>query len=117
MRTTQTVKTIKRTSGPGSSGINSGTRTLTTTRTQVISGPNATGTQPGLRRSSRGSRVWKKTILGEKFEYSEKLREKKKLYFIRIRHGPRKKTDRRNRGNAQARATKRKSNRSQRNHR
>ena len=77
MRTTQTVKTIKRTSGPGSSGINSGTRTLTTTRTQVISGPNATGTQPGLRRSSRGSRVWKKTILGEKFEYSEKLREKK----------------------------------------
>ena len=77
MRTTQTVKTIKRTSGPGSSRINSGTRTLTTTRTQVISGPNATGTQPGLRRSSRGSRVWKKTILGEKFEYSEKLREKK----------------------------------------
>ena len=77
MRTTQTVKTIKRTSGPGSYGINSGTRTLTTTRTQVISGPNATGTQPGLRRSSRGSRVWKKTILGEKFEYSEKLREKK----------------------------------------
>ena len=76
-RTTKTVKTIKRTSGPGSSGINSGTRTLTTTRTQVISGPNATGTQPGLRRSSRGSRVWKKTILGEKFEYSEKLREKK----------------------------------------
>ena len=57
--------------------MGSGSRTITTTRTQVISGPNATGNQTGLRRSSRGSRVWKKTILGEKFEYSEKLREKK----------------------------------------
>ena len=88
MRTTQTVKTIKRTSGPVSSGIGSGNRTLTTTRTQVISGPNATGTQQGLRRSSRGSRVWKKTVLGEKFEYSEKLREKKNyiLYVSGMGH-------------------------------
>ena len=81
MKTTQTVRTIKRIDNSGlskgiSSGIGSGSRTITTTRTRVISGSG--GNQPGLlRRSSRGSRVWKKTVLGEKYEYSEKLKEKK----------------------------------------
>ena len=86
MRTNQTVKTTKSTSGAGSSGIGSGIIKKTTTR--VISGPNATGNQQGLRHSSRGSRVWKKTILGEKFEYSEKLREKKNyiLYVSGMGH-------------------------------
>ena len=81
MKTSQTVKTTKNTYTTNinrgiSSGLLPGNRTITTTRTQIVSGTG--GAQPGLRRSSRrGSRVWKKTVLGEKFEYSEKLKEKK----------------------------------------
>ena len=80
MKTTQTVKTIKEISNSGmsqgiSSGTGSGDRTITKKTTKVISG--AGGNQPGLlRRSSRGSRVWRKTVLGEEFKYSEKLKEK-----------------------------------------
>ena len=93
MKTTQTVKTIKKTTTSGSgygasSGLGSGNRTVTTRTTRVIS--NGSGeAQPGLlRRSSRGSRVWKKTVLGEKFEYSEKLKEKKNyiLYVSGMGH-------------------------------
>ena len=81
MKTSQTVKTTKNTYTTNinrgiSSGLLPGNRTITTTRTQIVSGTG--GAQPGLRRSSRrGSRVWKKTVLGKKFEYSEKLKEKK----------------------------------------
>ena len=91
MKTTQTVKTIQKSISSNlnrgiSSGFGPGNRTITTTRTQVVSGSGAP--QPGLRRSSRGSRVWKKTILGEKFEYAEKLKEKKNyiLYVSGMGH-------------------------------
>ena len=69
MKTTQVKTIIKEVNpGPETSAKNRGRRK---TITRVV--------EPGsaLRRSSRGSRVWKKTILGEKFEYSEKLKEKK----------------------------------------
>ena len=91
MKSTQTTKTIKKTSisrqGGANSGIGSGSRTITTTTTRVVDlGKGAP--QPGLRRSSRGSRVWKKTILGEKFEFAEKLKEKKNyiLYVSGVGH-------------------------------
>ena len=91
MKSTQTTKTIKKTSisrqGGANSGIGSGSRTITTTTTRVVDlGKGAP--QPGLRRSSRGSRVWKKTILGEKFEFAEKLKEKKNyiLYVSGMGH-------------------------------
>ena len=93
MKTTQTVKTIKKTTTSGSgygasSGLGSGNRTVTTKITRVISDSGSGEAQPGLRRSSRGSRVWKKTVLGEKFEYSEKLKEKKNyiLYVSGMGH-------------------------------
>ena len=91
MKSTQTTKTIKKTSisrqGGANSGIGSDNRTITTTTTRVVDlGKGAP--QPGLRRSSRGSRVWKKTILGEKFEFAEKLKEKKNyiLYVSGMGH-------------------------------
>ena len=91
MKSTQTTKTIKKTSisrqGGANSGIGSDNRTITTTTTRVVDlGKGAP--QPGLRRSSRGSRVWKKTILGEKFEFAEKLKEKKNyiLYVSGVGH-------------------------------
>ena len=69
MKTTQVKTIIKEVNpGPETSAKNRGRRK---TITRVVE-PGST-----LRRSSRGSRVWKKTILGEKFEYSEKLKEKK----------------------------------------
>ena len=69
MKTTQVKTIIKEVNpGPETSAKNRGKRK---TITRVVE-PGST-----LRRSSRGSRVWKKTILGEKFEYSEKLKEKK----------------------------------------
>ena len=82
MKTTQTVKTIKKTitSGSGSSGTHiSGPpkRIVTSTTTRLVSGSGTGSSQKGLRRSSRGSLIWKKTVLGEKFEYAEKLKEKK----------------------------------------
>ena len=82
MKTTQTVKTIKKTitSGSGSSGTHiSGPpkRIVTSTSTRLVSGSGTGSSQKGLRRSSRGSLIWKKTVLGEKFEYAEKLKEKK----------------------------------------
>ena len=91
MKSTQTTKTIKKTSisrqGGANSGIGSDNRTITTRTTRVVDlGKGAP--QPGLRRSSRGSRVWKKTILGEKFEFAEKLKEKKNyiLYVSGMGH-------------------------------
>ena len=91
MKSTQTTKTIKKTSisrqGGANSGIGSDNRTITTKTTRVVDlGKGAP--QPGLRRSSRGSRVWKKTILGEKFEFAEKLKEKKNyiLYVSGMGH-------------------------------
>ena len=78
MKTTQVKTIIKEVNpGPETSAKNRGRRK---TITRVVE-PGST-----LRRSSRGSRVWKKTILGEKFEYSEKLKEKKKLCIICIRY-------------------------------
>jgi len=91
MKSTQTTKTIKKTSisrqGGANTGIGSDNRTITTKTTRVVDlGKGAP--QPGLRRSSRGSRVWKKTILGEKFEFAEKLKEKKNyiLYVSGVGH-------------------------------
>ena len=91
MKSTQTTKTIKKTSisrqGGANSGIGSDNRTITTKTTREVDlGKGAP--QPGLRRSSRGSRVWKKTILGEKFEFAEKLKEKKNyiLYVSGVGH-------------------------------
>ena len=91
MKSTQTTKTIKKTSisrqGGANSGIGSDNRTITTKTTRVVDlGKGAP--QPGLRRSSRGSRVWKKTIYGEKFEFAEKLKEKKNyiLYVSGVGH-------------------------------
>ena len=84
--TTKTVtKTITSRSG-ATSGLASGNRTVTTKRT-VVDLDNGVP-QTGLRRSSRGSRVWKKTVLGEKFEFAEKLKEKKNyiLYVSGIGH-------------------------------
>ena len=78
MRTTTTsIRTVTRTSGSRSgggysSGFGSGSRPGVTT--QIISG------QSGLRHSLRGSgsgKVWKKTVPGKKFEFAEKLKEKK----------------------------------------
>ena len=93
MKTTQTVKTIKKTSMSGSgygatSGLGTGGRIITTKTSKVISGAGSGEAPPLLRRSSRGSRVWKKTILGDKFEYSEKLKEKKNyiLYVSGMGH-------------------------------
>ena len=102
MKSTQTTKTIKKTSisrqGGANSGIGSDNRTITTTTTRVVDlGKGAP--QPGLRRSSRGSRVWKKTILGEKFEFAEKLKEKKNYILYVSGMGHEKKTNRRNRRN------------------
>ena len=59
MLTSQTVKTTNNSFSSNinrgiSTGLGSGNRTIIATRTQ---GPG--GVQPGLRRSSRGSRVWK----------------------------------------------------------
>jgi len=91
MKSTQTTKTIKKTSisrqGGANSGIGSDNRTIITTTTRVVDLGKG-GPQPGLRRSSRGSRVWKKTILGEKFEFAEKLKEKKNyiLYVSGMGH-------------------------------
>lgn len=74
MKTTQVKTIIKEVNpGPETSAKNRGRRK---TITRVVE-PGST-----LRRSSRGSRVWKKTILGEKFEYSEKLKEKKIMYYM-----------------------------------
>ena len=84
--TTKTVtKTITSRSG-ATSGLGSGNRTVTTKRT-VVDLDNGVP-QTGLRRSSRGSRVWKKTVLGEKFEFAEKLKEKKNyiLYVSGMGH-------------------------------
>ena len=58
-------------SSRGGSGLGSGKPGITT---QIISG------QSGLRHSLRGSgsgKIWKKTVLGKKFEFAGKLREKK----------------------------------------
>ena len=74
MKTTKT-KAITKSKGSGLGPL-AGRRTITAASAQLLS-QNITAPQHGLRRSSRGSRVWKKTILGEKFEYAEKLREKK----------------------------------------
>ena len=56
-----------------SSGFSSGNKQGPTKITREISGG-----QSGLRHSLRGSgKVWKKTVLGKKYEISEKLKEKK----------------------------------------
>ena len=88
MLKSQTVKTTNNSFSSNinrgiSTGLGSGNRTIIATRTQGTG-----GVQPGLRRSSRGSRVWKKTILGKKFEYAEKLKEKKNyiLYVSGMGH-------------------------------
>ena len=74
--TTKTMRTVTRTSsrsgGGYGSGFSSGSRPGVTT--QIISG------ESGLRHSLRGSgsgKIWKKTVQGKKFEFAEKLKEKK----------------------------------------
>ena len=85
MKTTKT-KTITKSKGSGLGPL-AGRRTITAASAQLLS-QNITAPQHGLRRSSRGSRVWKKTILGEKFEFAEKLKEKKNyiLYVSGMGH-------------------------------
>ena len=68
--TTKITKTVMR-SSRGTGGLGSGKSGVTT---QIISG------QSGLRHSLRGSgsgKIWKKIVPGKKFEFAEKLREKK----------------------------------------
>ena len=75
---TKTVVTVKkgsssRTGAAAGSAISSGNKQVPTTITREISNG-----QSGLRHSLRGSgKVWKKTVLGKKFEFAEKLKEKK----------------------------------------
>ena len=80
MKTTKTVTTVQKqyitNAGPRQ-------KTLPTT-THVIS----QGGQSGLRHSLRGSaggKIWKKTVLGDKFEYSKQLPEKRN--YILYAHG------------------------------
>ena len=78
MKTTKTVVTVKKESSSRSgaaanSGVSSGNKKGPTIITREISSG-----QSGLRHSLRGSgKVWKKTVLGKKFEFAEKLKEKK----------------------------------------
>ena len=84
MKTTKTVVTVKkgsssRSGAAASSGFNSGNRQAPTIITREISSG-----QSGLRHSLRGSgKVWKKTVLGKKFEFAEKLKEKKNYIMYR----------------------------------
>ena len=66
------TRTTSRSGGGYGSGFSTGSRPGVTT--QIISG------QSGLRHSLRGSgsgKIWKKIVPGKKFEFAEKLREKK----------------------------------------
>ena len=81
---TKTVVTVKKGSSSkngaaASSGISSGNKQVPTKITREI-----TNGQSGLRHSLRGSgKVWKKTVLGKKFEFAEKLKEKKNYIMYR----------------------------------
>ena len=79
MKTTTTVKTMKKTiTSRTGSGYTEGAGPGVTTTTTVISGPQ--GGQSHLRHSLRGSgsgKIWKKTVPGKKYEFAEKLKEKK----------------------------------------
>jgi hypothetical protein len=72
------VKTVKKTTTTSSSGgagssDASGIKHGPSIQTRVISGGES-----GLRHSLRGSgKVWKKTVLGKKYEIAEKVKEKK----------------------------------------
>ena len=84
MKTTKTVVTVKkgsssRSGAAASSGFSSGNKQGPTIITREISSG-----QSGLRHSLRGSgKVWKKTVLGKKFEFAEKLKEKKNYIMYR----------------------------------
>jgi hypothetical protein len=88
MKKTTTVKTVKKTTTTSSSGgagssDASGIKHGPSIQTRVISGGES-----GLRHSLRGSgKVWKKTVLGKKYEIAEKLKEKKKLYYVSFWYG------------------------------
>ena len=69
MKTTTTVRPLKK-------GFTSGIGSSSTTTTHVISQGGPTGLRHSLRSSAAG-KIWKKTVLGDKFEYSKKLSEKK----------------------------------------
>ena len=83
MKTSTTVRALKKGTG---TGIGSGSKYVPTTTTHVISSGGPIGLRHSLRGSAAG-KIWKKTVLGDKFEYSKKLTEKKKLYFICIWNG------------------------------
>ena len=68
MKTTTTVRPLKK-------GYTSTGRTLPTT-THVISQGGPVGLRHSLRGSAAG-KIWKKTVLGDKFEFAKKLKEKK----------------------------------------
>ena len=78
MKKTTTVKTVKKTTTTSSSGgagssDASGIKHGPSIQTRVISGGES-----GRRHSLRGSgKVWKKTVLGKKYEIAEKVKEKK----------------------------------------
>ena len=68
-----------RTGAAASSGFSSGNKQGLTIITKEISSG-----QSGLRHSLRGSgKVWKKTVLGKKFEFAERLKEKKNYIMYR----------------------------------
>ena len=84
MKTTKTVVTVKkgsssRSGAAANAGISSGNKQVPTIITREISSG-----QSGLRHSLRGSGRIKKTILkGDKFEFAEKLKEKKNYIMYR----------------------------------
>ena len=68
MKTTTIVRPLKK-------GYTSTGRAITTT-THVISQGGPIGLRHSLRGSAEG-KIWKKTVLGDKFEFAKKLKEKK----------------------------------------
>ena len=68
MKTTTRVRPLKK-------GYTSTGRAITTT-THVISQGGPVGLRHSLRGSAAG-KIWKKTVLGDKFEFAKKLKEKK----------------------------------------
>ena len=72
------MRTASRSSRGG--GLGTGVKKTT----QVISG--ASGLRHSLRSSGSG-KIWKKTVLGKKFEFGERLKEKKKLCYVSFRYG------------------------------
>ena len=85
MKTTTTVRPLKK--GYTSTGKSFGGSKQLPTITHVISSGGPVGLRHSLRGSAAG-KIWKKTVLGDKFEFSKKLKEKKNyvLYTYGMGH-------------------------------